>query len=181
MKVTREQFIDIIKATSADTVCVRYETDVKMNKKQNPFYHQEGRSWIPDHNVTKISENWYKFGKSYSEAVNEAKTSEEDFKAKESYLESVIPNKLYKSKTGDQLYLRVMADDSVTPEAPSYFVDGVAADDSQMKIIDEFEQRYEHKVHTQEAVGIEKPIRVFNYKLEQIISVIIDGETYELR
>lgn len=185
MKITRQQFIDIVAATKADKIVVRYESDVKMNKKDNPFFHKEGRSWIPDHAVTKVSTSQYLFGKNYSQAVNEAaKAATEkdvDFKAKDSYLETVIPDKLYKSKTDDKLYLRVMPDSS-SEFVPTYeyLVDGKPADEAQMKIIDEWETKRDHAVHTQEAVGIEDFVRVFNYKLENIKAVSIDGETYEL-
>lgn len=186
MNVTQEEFVEIIRNTNADKIRVCYESEVKMNKKQNPFYHQEGRSWVPDHKVTKTTVSSYLFGKNYTETVNEAAKSanpdkDVDFKAKDSYLESVIPDKLYKAKAGDQLYLRVMPDKDGGEPIYSYFVDGERATDEQMKIINEWETKREHVVHTQEDVGIEDFVRVFNYKLDQIIAVRIGDEIYRLR
>ena len=180
MKVTQEQFIDIVRDSQADKISVCYQSDVKMNKKENPFFHKEGRTLVPDHSVVKISTQNYIFGKGYAEAVNEAKTSDDEFKSRDSYLDAVIPSKIYRKKDGDQLYLRVMINPDVEIQPFKYYVDGNPATEEDMKVIDQFEQRYEHKVHTQESVGVENPVMVINFKLENIIAVKLDGVIYEI-
>ena len=186
-KVSKEQLIKVLENSNADTIEVTFTKSVKMNKKNNPFFHKSGRSFVQDNDVTKRVTSVYGFGKNYAEEVNKAirdcSTGEPAlFEAKAvNWAETVVKDKVIRHKELGTLYLKVFVEKENKP-AETYYVDGVEANDEQMRIINENEQRNYGSIKTQENAGLEQPnqILTITINMDGIEHVSIDGEVYEL-
>ena len=189
-KLTKEQFIQTLKDFKGDVVKLTYTTDVPMNKRNNPFFEFDERrhSLQPVKSVRKRVTAYYGFGYSYQSLVNQQlakQGSDEKFTAKKSdWQETVVPSKVYAHKDTKKLYLRVFIDDGTDPES-EYLVDGKPATEKELVLIDNFERKYSSEsygIKTQSDLGIDQKdqVRVLTVRFENIDSISLDGDVYEL-
>jgi hypothetical protein len=187
-KVKRQELINILDKSNAEKVTVCSRKELKMNKTNNPFYKKEGRCWVPQQLVEKVSTVTYLYGGgSYEERVNEALKADGStnvFEAKSlPWGKWWIDNKIIEHN--GQFYLRCYLDrDSDDKPEVQYLVDGKPATDSQLKDIDAFEIKNQDAIgsnrQTNEGLSAEKQVIPQNVKFENIVYIIIDDVEYEL-
>ena len=184
--ITEDDLLQLLSNTEENRISLLYRKPVKMNKKENPFYRKEGRSFIETAKVEKEVEAVYEFGANYSEKVNEAikeKNIEGNFEAKAvPWAETVVKDKLVRHKETGKLYIKVYPLKDETPMKVSYYVDEEPASEEDMKTIDKFEIRKDASVKTQENAGLEKSeqIKTFLIDLNNVIKITIGDEEYYL-
>ena len=191
MRVTQQQLIDILENTDANNVTLLYETPVKMNKRNNPFFVQEGRAWVQQNSVTKRVVDTFGFGLNYTDEVNKELKSngaEANYQAGEvSWAETIVPNKVIKHKGTGKYYIKIfrssIANHPVVERTVEYFVDGEPATDEQMRIIEEFEVKTDGNVKKQETAGLsnENQVKMQTIAFDNIISIVVDNTMYELK
>lgn len=184
--ITEDDLLRLLSDTEESRISLLYRKPVKMNKKENPFYRKEGRSFVEIAKVEKEVEAVYEFGVNYSQKVNETlkeKNLENNFEAKaESWAETVVKDKVARHKETGKLYIKVYPLKDETPMKVSYYVDDEPASEEDMKTIDRFEIRKDASVKTQENAGLEKSeqIKTFLIDLGNVIKITIGDEEYFL-
>ena len=185
-RITEEELLQLLSNTEENRIFLLYKKPVKMNKKENPFYRKEGRSFVETAKVEKKVEALYEFGANYSEKVNEAlkeKNLDSNFEAKAvPWAETVVKDKIVKHKETGKLYIKVYPLKEETPMKVSYYVDDEPASEEDMKTINKFEIRKDASVKTQENAGLEKSeqIKTFLIDLNNVIKITIGDEDYFL-
>lgn len=185
-RITEDNLIQLLSDTKENRISLLYRKPVKMNKKENPFYRKEDRSFVETAKVEKTVEATYELGVNYSEKVNEAlkdKNPESNFEAKSvSWAETVVKDKLIKHKETGKLYIKVYPLKDETPMKVSYYVNEEPASEEDIKTIDKFEVRKDTSIKTQENAGLEKSeqIKTMIIDLSNIIKITIGGEEYFL-
>ena len=184
--ITKDVLLQLLSDMKENRIALLYKKPVKMNKKENPFYRKEGRSFVETTKVEKEVEAVYEFGTNYSEKVNEAlkeKNIEDNFEAKAvSWAETVIKDKVVKHKETGKLYIKVYPLKEDASMKVSYYVNEEPASEEDMKTIDRFEIRKDASVKTQENAGLEKSeqIKTFLIDLDNVIKITIGDEEYFL-
>lgn len=182
-KVTKNELIQLLDKTNAETITIVQRKEAQMNKTDNPFFHKEGRKMVPDHKVEKQSKVVYLYGGgSYEERVNEALRADgstNEFKGGAlKWGEWFVQNKIIMHQ--DQFYVRVYVDKDNTPNV-QYFVDDKPATDEQVKTIKEFEVKSSGSAkQANEGLSEEKQIIPNNIRFDTIITIEIDGVEYEI-
>lgn len=189
MRVTQQQLIDILENTDVNNITLLYEAPVKMNKKGNPFFTQEGRAWIQQDSVTKRVVDTFGFGLNYTDEVNnklKAAGAEGNYRAGEvSWADTVVPNKVIKHKGTGKYYIKIFFSPNTggSERTVEYLVNGQPATDEQMDIIRQFEIKTDGNVKKQETAGLsnDNQVKIQTVAFDNIISVIIDDTMYELK
>jgi hypothetical protein len=182
-QISKNDLIQLLDKTSAETITIVQRREAKMNKTNNPFYHKEGRKMVPDYKVEKQSKVTYLYGGgSYEERVNEALRADgstNEFTGSGlRWGEWFIQNKviLYQG----QFYVRAYVDKGNTPDV-EYFVDDKPATEQQIKDIKEFEIESSGSAkQANEGLSEEKQIIPNNIRFDTIVTIEIDGTEYEI-
>lgn len=183
-KINKSDLIQLLSSTSAESITILQRSECKMNKTNNPFYHKEGRAWVPDCLVEKESKTTYDFGGSYEERVNEALVSDGSagtFKAAGlTWGEFVQGSNNRVIEYNGKFYVRCYINRDNTSEV-SYFVDGVPATDQQVADIKAFTpEKKESAKQANEGLTAEKQIIPNNVSFDNILVIEIDGTEYEI-
>ena len=181
-KITKNDLVQILAGTNASEIIIVSRGEAKMNKTNNPFYHKEGRSWVPDYVVEKESKTTYDFGGSYEERVNEALVADGSagtFKTSElTWGEWAVQGRIIKN--GDKLYVRVYVNRDNKPEV-RYFVDGKEATPQQKEMIRDFTpEKGGSAKQANEGLSEEKQVIPNNIDFDKIITIEVDGTEYEI-
>lgn len=183
MQVTKEQFVELMKTTTANEIKISKLAEANLNKKDNPFYQKEGRSFVPVKKVEKRSIGTYSYGYDYQSKVNEALVAEgkeAEFKAESlPWGEWETPNKII-AHNGKK-YIRCYQQDDATTEV-EYIVDGQPATDEDIKTIKQFEQHKSGGSNKQSEAGLEQPkqVKPQNVCVDNIEWAEVDGVKYEI-
>lgn len=141
------------------------ETEPKMNKTGNPYYGQ----------VKKISHAVLSLGHDYESAVNNRRGKEgetKDFEAEAvSGRRHVSRMILESTKNPEQKYLQVFAMSNTAPKVTYRLSDGTEISAREL-------EPYMPKKSENTSQGLENPVRTFSYKLENVKSVTINGQTF---
>ena len=182
--ISKIDLVQLLSATNANSVTIVQRGECKMNKTNNPFYHKEGRSWVPDFNVEKESKTTYDFGGSYEERVNEALVA--DGSAGTFKGGSLAWGEFVKGAEGrvieynGKFYVRCYINRGNAAEV-HYFVDGKAATEEQIKDIKEFTpDKGGSAKQANEGLAEEKQVIPNNVDFDKIISIEVDGVEYTL-
>ena len=183
--ITKSDLVQLLASTNAVSVTIVSRSECKMNKTNNPFYHKEGRSWVADNLVEKECKTTYDFGSvSYEDRVNEALVADGStgtFKGG-----SLAWGEFVKGAEGRVIeynvkyYVRCYINKKNKPEV-SYFVDGHAATDAQVKSIKEFTpDKGGSAKQANEGLAEENQIIPNNVGFDKIITIEVDGVEYKI-
>jgi len=182
-QVSKEEILEVLKSTAANQMTISKIAEANLNKKDNPFYQKEGRSFVALKKVEKRSIGTYAYGVDYEAAVNEALVAEgksAEFKTESlPWGEWETPNKLI-AHNGKH-YVRLYQQDDTKTEV-EYLVDGAAATAEDMETIRTFEQKKSSGSAKQTEAGLEqtKQVKPNNICLDNIEWVEIEGTRYEI-
>ena len=178
------ELINLVANTNATNIVMFVQSEVKMNKTNNPFYHKEGRAWVADEVVEKLVQQRYMFGIDYQTRVNSALVVEGEaptFKAdKLPWGEWEIANKVIRHN--GKYYLRTYVD-RVHPDTISsvFFVDGNFATPDEIATIKEFTPTKSGSARqANEGLAEDKQVIPNNVDFDKIISIEIEGVTYNV-
>lgn len=182
--ISKSDLVQLLASTNAESVTIIQRGECKMNKTNNPFYHKEGRSWVPDFNVEKESKTVYDFGGSYEERVNEALVADGSagtFKGGSlSWGEFVKGAEGRVIEYNGNYYVRCYINNDNTPEV-RYFVDGKDATDAQVKDIKAFTpEKGGSAKQANEGLAENKQVIPNNIPFDKIISIEVDGVEYTI-
>ena len=182
MKITKDELVAILDKSNASEISVVTYGEAKMNKKGNPFFRKEGRSFVPVNEVTKRSSITYDFGGDYENRVNEALVADGSngtFKAGGlTWGEWEVFGKVIKN--GEKLYIRCYVNRD-KQNVVTYYVDGVEATDEQKSTIKEFTpEKTESAKQTNEGLSADKQVIPNVVDFDKLESIEIDGVVYTL-
>lgn len=210
MKITKQDLVNILTATNAESVEVQTYSVAKMNKTRiatdengNELYEEVTdkrgnitKKVVKEHNplefdrVFKETTIVYGFGKSYEERVNEALVEngkEGEFKSSPlkwgSWVKGSEGKVIAHTKDGkDKLYMRCYLIEESKQSETTYYVNGSVATIEQIGAINKFSPELAKKSKKQESAGLEqeKQIVVNVVDFNTIVWIKIDGVTYEL-
>ena len=184
LTVSQDEFVAVLRNTKKHRISLTFESDVKMNKKGNPFFVKEGRGFTPTASVRKETVAVYGFGKSYSDLVNRAlhrKGLDANFVAdRNNWAEQVIKDKVIRHKETGVLYVKVF---HKSKGVNTYKVNGKTADDAQMSVIRAFETFYGANNVKQEFAGLKgaEQVRPMTVAIPNISVAKIGLKTYIIR
>lgn len=182
MKVSKQDLVNILVKASATAESVEVQTYsvAKMNKRGN---------YLKDERVMKLQTIEYAYGKSYEDRVNEALVEsgkEGTFESKSlpwgKWLEGAEGSVISHTKNGeDKLYIRCYLKKGVEPDV-TYYVNGKPATEDEVDTIKAFSPNRSKDSSTQSEAGLEqeKQVIVNAVDFDNIISITIEGVTYEL-
>ena len=180
LTITKDTLIDILSLSTSNRIRVFYQTDVKMNKKENPFYCMGALTNV----VEKVTESVYGFGENYVEAVRDAAAAsgvqDSSFAASgKAWATTVVENKVFKNEATNTYYVRVRILKDEVPSI-SYLVDGLPATPEEIETIKRFERKSSSSVKKQSEFGVdeENQVRLLSLNLSKIKKVEIDGQQY---
>lgn len=185
-KLKKDDVEKVFGNSTGNKITVLYRKPVKMNKKENPFYRKEGRSFVEISIVEKEIRATYEFGANYADKINEAlkeKGLDGNFQTKErGWAETVIKDKLIRHKEKGNLYVKVYASDDEDNMECSYYIDGNPASPEDLETIKKFEIKKDKSIKTQESAGLEKSeqVKTFLITLDNIKEFTLDSETYTI-
>lgn len=182
MKITKEELSAILTKSTANEISVVTYGEAKMNKKGNPFFAKEGRSFVAVNEVTKRTKVTYDFGGDYETRVNEALVADG---SNGTFNASGLPwgewaeyGKIIRN--GEKLYIRVYINRDNKAET-TFYVDGKQATDEQVNTIKEFTPEKKEKAkQANEGLVAEKQVIPNVVDFDKIESIEIDGVEYEL-
>jgi len=184
IKVSYNQLIDILTVSQDSKIRVRYTSDVKMNKKGNPFFINSELQ----HEVKKTTECVYGFGQNYVELVREAAkqsgVQDSSFGTSgKSWAKALVADKVYINETTNALYLRVTVINDEHPSYVGYTVDGNPAGEEDLETIKTFERKTAGSVKKQSEYGVddEKQVVPIMLSFDKIDFVEIDGQQFTLK
>ena len=135
---------------------------------------------LADAKVEKLVSKTCQFGYSYENAVNNRLDKvgvTEDFKADSlAWGEWLIPNKVitHKGKFYGRFYTMQNAECTTI-----YFVNGRVANPSELAIIEQFAYESGESKKQAESGLIENQVKPMNYEFSKILSIRVNGQTYE--
>lgn len=182
--INKEQLANILANIEPCSLTITMQGEVNMNKKDNPFFERQGRSFVPVNKVTSITSATYDFGYNYADKVNESlskspETADKSFESnKLPWGEWFVVDRLIKHN--EKMYVRVYPDKTSTTYT-EYFVDGVPATTEQINTIKN------NKVNSggsakQTSIGIatENLVIPNNICFDKISEIIINGISYKI-
>ena len=184
-QITQEQLTNILSTLPTPcTLTITTNGEVKMNKKDNPFYVKEGRSFVPVNEVTHETTADYNFGWNYEQKVNESlaknpENNSQEFKTKSLlWGEWFLQDKII--KYNDKFYLRVYPDKNSKTKT-NYFVDKKPANDEQTILIKNLKNSSGGSAK-QKSMGIEDENLVIpnNICFDNISEIIINNISYKI-
>jgi hypothetical protein len=183
--ITKSDLVQLLASTNAEEITVKQFGECKMKKTDNPFFHKEGRSWVPDHKVEKESLTTYDFGgASYEERVNEALVADGStgtFKGGSlSWGEFVKGAEGRVIEYNGEYYVRCYVKNDLKPQV-RYFVDDADATADQIKIIKEFTaDKTGSAKQANEGLAEDKQVIPNNIPFSKIVTIEVDGTEYAI-
>lgn len=210
MKVTKQDLVNILATTTAESVEVQTYSVAKMNKTRAMVddYGNEVTETVFDKKtntekvkvvkernplefdrVNKLVTAEYSFGGNYQDRVNEALNEsgkEANFESKElqwgKFVKDTNGRIIEHTKDGEyKLYVRCYPTDNGIIST-EYYVNGKSATDKQISIIKGFAPAKTTDCSTQSKAGLEaeKQVKVANIDFNSIITIKVDDVVYEL-
>lgn len=184
VQISKSDLVQLLAQTNASEITVVSRGEAKMKKTNNPFFHKEGRSWVPDYNVEKESKTTYDFGGSYEERVNEALVADGStgtFKGG-----SLAWGEFVKGAEGrvieynGKYYVRCYIKHDLIPDV-RYFVNGKEATAEQISDIKAFTaDKSGSAKQTNEGLAEDKQVIPNNIDFDKIITIEVDGVEYTI-
>lgn len=182
MKVTKEQFVEVLKNFQGDTIELLTLGKPTMRKggtkgtEPNPYY---------DRDVRKRKHSKYAFGKNYLTEINEALKKEGKEPVDSSFTDN-LPWGEYKVKNkvityNGELYLRCYPTDD--PNATTeILIDNVPATKDELAVLEKYLPKPAPISKKQLTAGISAPnsVRPLMFNFGTIESAVIDNVTYEI-
>ena len=183
--ITKSELVKLLANTNAVEITIVQRGECKMNKTNNPFFYNEGRSWDADYNVEKESKTTYEFGgASYEERVNEALVS--DGSAGTFKGGALTWGEFVKGAEGrvieynGKYYVRCYINSANKSEV-RYFVDGKDATEQQIKDIKDFTpNKVGSAKQANEGLSEDKQVIPNNVDFDKIITIEVDGVEYTI-